>query len=361
MPSHQSKPLTVPLAVPSASSVVSLPEDQPPVLLVVIDTEEEFDWYESFDRSKTSVGHMRSIGRIQSVFEEFDIRPVYVVDYPVASQADGAEPLRELVASGRAEVGAHLHPWVSPPHEEEVNAFHSYPGNLPPELERRKLEQLTDTIEREIGARPQVYKAGRYGLGHATPATLSALGFTVDLSPCPPFDYRADGGPDYSGFPVEPFWHGAASEGGVLAIPTTGAYVGLARAGAHRLYKLATDTPLARLRLPGILSRLGIVERLMLSPEGYDPVHHERITRSLLRQGCRTFTFSFHSPSVKPGCTPYVRDERDLERFLDACRRYFELFLGELGGVSQTALELRETVALAGSGPAAVSGTRSAG
>jgi len=351
-----------PLAVPTPDAIVRIPADRPPTLLVVIDTEEEFDWYEAFDRSRTGVGHMRLIGRVQEVFEEFDIRPVYVVDYPIASQTDGAEPLRELVASGRAEVGAHLHPWVSPPHEEEVNAFHSYPGNLPPELEREKLERLAAMIQERIGMRPRVYKAGRYGLGRATPATLAALGFTVDLSPCPPFDYRADGGPDYSAFPVEPFWH--ATKNGderVLAIPTTGAYVGFVEGGAHRLYTLATQTALAKLRLPGILSRLGAVERLMLSPEGYDPVHHERITRTLLRRGCRTFTFSFHSPSVKPGCTPYVRDERDLERFLDACRRYFELFLGRLGGVSRTALELREELTGNGLGSAAVSGTRGAG
>lgn len=319
--------------------------DRPPTLLVVIDTEEEFDWYGPFDRKKTGVEHMRKIDRVQDVFDEFGIRPTYVVDYPVASQPAGAETLREIVASGRAEVGAHLHPWVSPPHEEEVNAFHSYPGNLPPELERRKLEELTRTIEAGVGVRPRTYKAGRYGLGGHTPETLAALGFEVDLSPCPPFDFRSDGGPDWSSFPVDPFWHAG---GKVLALPTTGAYVGFVRGSAHRLYSLATQTFLAKLRLAGILSRLGAVERLMLSPEGYDPVHHARITKSLLARGSRTFTFSFHSPSVVPGCTPYVRDEADLTRFLDACRRYFELFLGELGGVARTASELREELAGAG-------------
>jgi hypothetical protein len=99
---------------------------------------------------------------------------------------------------------------------------------------------------------------------------------------------------------------------------------------------------LSKVRLPGILSRLGALERLMLSPEGYAPEHHRRLTRALLARGTRVFTFSLHSPSLRPGCTPYVRSQQDLVQFLDACRRYFEFFLGELGGVGMTALELRE-------------------
>ena len=78
-----------------------------------------------------------------------------------------------------------------------------------------------------------------------------------------------------------------------------------------------------------------------LSPEGYAFEDNRRLTRALLQRGVLTFTFSLHSPSVKPGCTPYVRSEADLVQFLDSCRRYFEFFLRELHGVSMSALELR--------------------
>ena len=71
-----------------------LPPDHPPVLLVVVDTEEEFDWAGGFSREHTSVTAMSSVDRAQSVAEEFDITPTYVVDYPVANQPEGSEPLR---------------------------------------------------------------------------------------------------------------------------------------------------------------------------------------------------------------------------------------------------------------------------
>jgi len=323
------------------SSLVRLPREQRPILLVVIDTEEEFDWSAPFDRRNTRVTHMREIDRLQAVFDEFGIRPIYVVDYPIASQRDAADALRAIHASGRAEIGAHLHPWVSPPFDEEVTARNSYPGNLPRDLERRKLGVLADAIEEGVGVRPRSYKAGRYGLGPNTAATLAELGFEVDLSPCPAFDLSADGGPDYSLFPVEPFWLDEPHR--LLSIPTTGAFVGFLR-DFSGLYRLAVRPELSWAHLPGILSRLHALDRLRLTPEGFLPEHHRRITRALLDRGVRTFTFSLHSPSVKPGCTPYVRSDREREQFLDACRRYFDFFLGELHGVAMTAIEVSQLV-----------------
>ena len=63
--------------------------------------------------------------------------------------------------------------------------------------------------------------------------------------------------------------------------------------------------------------------------------------RQFLRDGVRVVTLSFHSPSLEPGCTAYVRDTADLSRFLDTCRRYLEWFLGPHGGTAATPAEVR--------------------
>jgi pyruvate/2-oxoglutarate dehydrogenase complex dihydrolipoamide acyltransferase (E2) component len=70
-----------------------------------------------------------------------------------------------------------------------------------------------------------------------------------------------------------------------------------------------------------------------LSPEGFTHAEHRRLTRFMLSRGYRAFVFSFHSPSVQPGFTPYVRNGRDIEAFLENCRNYFKFFLEELGGL----------------------------
>jgi hypothetical protein len=92
----------------------------------------------------------------------------------------------------------------------------------------------------------------------------------------------------------------------------------------------------------GVMSRLGVVNRIMLSPEGSTLDEMKALTRSLLRRGVRTFSLTMHSPSVEPGCTPYVRDQAQLGQFLDRIAAYCDFFLGELGGVPSTPQDLYE-------------------
>jgi hypothetical protein len=309
-----------------------------PILLTVLSTEEEFDWGKPFDRSSTSVRAAGYIERAQKVFDEHGVKPTYVVDYPIASQPQSVAPLKAIADSDRCEIGAHLHPWVSPPLEEEMTVPNSFPGNLPADIEARKLRVLTETIEKNFGRRPRTYQAGRYGFGPRTASVLEREGYDVDLSASPGFDYRAEGGPDYSDFDPRPFWYGAGRR--MLAIPVTGAFVGFADRAGRGLLAAGQRASMSWSRLPAVLSRVGAIERSRLSPEGFDHAAHRRLTRTLLERGVRIFVFSFHSPSMLPGCTPYVRDERELSQFLDTCRRYYEYFLGELGGVSRTPQQL---------------------
>jgi hypothetical protein len=319
--------------------IIHLPADTRPILCVVIHTEEEFDWGRPHDRSATTVEHMRHIGRAQALFDEFGIVPNYVIDYPIASQPLAIAPLKEFADSGRALIGAHLHPWVSPPHDEAVNAFNSYPGNLPRELEAEKLRRLTERIELSFGVRPRTYLAGRYGFGPNTGEILEDLGYEVDISPAVPIDFSADGGPDYSGFTSHPFWFGRRRR--LLGLPGSGGYVGALHSGGTALYRRVTSPMMKRVKVAGVVARLRLLERIRLSPEDYDEAEMRRLTTTLLEDGVRVFVFSFHSPSVMPGGTPYVRSAADLERFLAKCRRYFEHFFGRLDGVTLTPLQVK--------------------
>ena len=74
--------------------LIHLPHDCRPVLVVVIHTEEEFDWDKPHDRNATSVAHMRHIHRAQEVFDAFGIVPNYVIDYPIATQPEAVAPLK---------------------------------------------------------------------------------------------------------------------------------------------------------------------------------------------------------------------------------------------------------------------------
>jgi hypothetical protein len=311
-----------------------LPANSPPLLLVIVDTEEEFDWSQPVASANRSVGSIAAQRRAQEVFARYGVVPTYVIDCPVASTPAAVGHLREYFDDGSCDIGTHLHPWVSPPIEEAVNAFHSYPGNLPCALEREKLRRLTDTITESFGRRPTVYKAGRYGIGANTASILEELGYDVDVSIVPFTDFGEDGGPNFTTRDDRLFWFGEKRR--LLEIPLSVGFAGFAAGLGPSLYPVTATQAGRRWHIPGVLARSRMLERIRLTPEGVDQAAHRRLTRSLLRQGQRVFSFTYHSPSLEPGHTPYVRNEADLAAFIDSIESYCDWFINELGGRPST-------------------------
>ena len=310
----------------------------PPKLFVVVDTEEEFDWGAPFARENTSVTAIAEVGRLQAVLEPHGLKPTYVVDYPVASTPASAGKLAEIAARGAARIGAHLHPWVTPPFDEPLVPEMSFGCNLGATIERAKIMQLTEAIVRNMNVAPRVYKAGRYGFGETTADTLEALGFTVDASVIPHMDFTNEKGPTFIGHTPTPATFGRTRK--MLEAPCTTGFIGTARKSGEPLHRMASASFLKPMRAIGILSRAGILNKVMLSPEGNTLEEMKSLTKALHGDGLRTFAMTFHSPSLKPGCTRYVRTEREREEFLKTIDKYCEFFLGELRGAPTTPEEL---------------------
>ncbi len=324
-----------------------------PIVVVLIDAEEDFDWTRPFSRDNQCVASLASQPLAHRVFERFGVVPTYLIDYPVAVADLAISVLGPLVDDGAAEIGAQLHPWVNPPHDEEVCIGNSYPGNLAPALERAKLVRLTRVIEDRFGRAPTAYKAGRYGLGAASAALIEELGYRIDTSVMPHTDYSDELGPDFRGFTSRPFWFGRRRP--LLELPISRGFAGALRRGADPLDR-AMQSPFGRrVRLPAALSRGRLLERITLTPEGIDPGAQRRLVRSLRADGQQVFTFAYHSPSLMPGNTPYVRTTQDLLALLRNMEAFFEFFMGELGGEAMTPEQLYRR-ALAEAAPLAQAG-----
>lgn len=318
--------------------IARLPEG-PPLLQVVVDTEEEFDWGRPFRRESVAVVSMEAQHRAQALFAPHGLTPTYVMSYPVAATASSVAVLKPLHDAGACRIGAHLHPWVNPPFDEPVTTFNSYAGNLPQALERAKLSALTEQIEDAFGHRPHMYKAGRYGFGPHTAGTLRALGYDIDLSIAPHSDLSADGGPDFRDCTAHPAWIGGGEA--LFEVPLTRGFSGALAPYDRVLHSFGTHAAWRRLRLGAVLARLGLLEFCTLSPEGVDSAAHRRLVRAMLARGHRVFTLSYHSPSLAPGHTPYVRTAADLDVFLDRIKRLLDLFFDELGAQPTTPEALR--------------------
>lgn len=283
-------------------------------VLLTVDTEEEFDWEAPFTLTGHGLDHVPHIAEFQSFCEGLGVVPVYLVDWPLANSQAARDGLGPAVRAGRAEIGIQLHPWVNPPHEEEIDPRNSYAGNLPPELERAKFLRLREAIETGFGTAPAIYRAGRYGLGPSTAELLIEAEIAIDSSVRTNFDYRAGHGPDYRGHPLEPYW--VDPEHRLLELPLTTVWWGMLRRQGRWIYPLAAKMP----RLAGILSRVGLLERIALTPEGVTKEEALRGIDMALDDGLPLLVLSLHSPSLAPGYTPYVRTSDDLEALYDWLR-----------------------------------------
>lgn len=317
---------------------VRLPEDARPQLFVVVDTEEEFDWSAPFSRTNVSVTAIDEVGRLQDVLRPYKLKPTYVIDYPVATTPESARRLARFAGKDECHIGAHLHPWVNPPATEPLGRVTSYACNLGADLERAKISALRDAIAANLGVTPRVYKAGRYGFGRTTAETLEALGFDVDLSVNPQMNFESDGGPSFEGFDVGPGFFGARRR--LLEVPCTTAFVGAARRLGTTLHRAASASWLQPFKAVGVLARSGALNKIMLSPEGSTYDEMIAVTDTLVADGVRTLSLTFHSPSLKPGCTRYVRTAADRDAFLKTIDRYCDYFFTTVKGVPGTPADL---------------------
>lgn len=297
------------LLPPDQQDMIALPPTFGTRFMLFVDTEEEFDWDQPFQRCGHGVTALEGMARGQHYFAAAGVKPVYVTDYPVIDSDAAADMMGQWLADGAADIGAHLHPWVNPPHVEAVSAPNSYVGFLPEDIERAKLEALCRRIAERFGKRPTAYRAGRYGVGPNSARLLEEAGFRLDSSVRSRFDYSAQFGPNFQGLPQNPYW--AGPERGLMELPLSTAFTGLMRGAGERLYN-ATRTlgPIA-----GAMARARLLSRVPLTPEGVPIVDAIAAIDALIEEGVRILNFSFHSPTLEPGHTPYVRTEQDRAAF----------------------------------------------
>jgi len=331
---------------PSPDALVQWPQSFGTRFTVFVDTEEEFDWGRGFDREARGTRHMAAMPDAYARFAAHGVPLTWLIDHPIATCPRSVEILLRLIEDGRSAIGTQLHPWVNPPFEEEVSTRNSFAGNLPATLEEAKLAALTDAIALAFGARPQIYRAGRYGIGPHTLPALAALGYRADTSMRSGYDYTPDGGPDFTAIPNQAFRSGP--HGAIVEIPLTTVFTGALRQGGVTLHRRLGSLPRGR----GIAARLKLLSRVALTPEDMPLEDALEAVRVAVGDGVQLLNFGFHSPSIQPGHTPYVRDAADLADFHRWWNSVFAL-LGQLNVAPAALSELLD----AACGPAQSSAT----
>jgi hypothetical protein len=304
------------------------------VLVVVsIDTEED-NWVPARDGLRAA-----NIGRLPE-FTQFmramGIKPTFFVTHFVATEPGASRVIRDLSATDGTEIGAHLHPWNTPPLTEAFAPRHTMLRNIPAALQAEKLGILTTALERCTGGRPTSFRAGRWGIGSDTISVLLDAGYRVDSSVTPFTSWESvDDGPSHVGAPTDVYRvdRGAdirqpAPAGSLLEIPPSfgfnrgpiGSWLGA--------YRFLSSMPVRALLLDRLLARFHWFRYVTLSPETDGVAGMMGLSRALLDGGAKYLHMYLHSPSLVPGLTPFVRSARDLERFRATMAEYFQQLAG---------------------------------
>lgn len=320
-----------------------------PWLLVTVDTEEEGLWNETFPTSGWTVQNVQQLPVFQELCDHWGIKPTYFVDAAVIQDASAVSVLRRIAYNHDIEIGAHLHPWCNPPLQAVRDPRDSFLCNLPTDLQKAKIAWLTERIEQVFGCRPNSFRAGRYGLDDVGLQLLVDHDYNVDSSVIPFMDYSEYGGPTFEGVPVYPYHVSEiltrqTPDGSLLEVPISVGYNWSNFEAAHQLLHILRRSRLLRsLRLEGILHQLRWLQRIKLSPEQATASQMCTLIDCLLSQGCPAVVLMFHSSSLLPGASPYVKNEHQLRDFLERLQHVFRYCLEQRGLQSGTLQEFAQT------------------
>ncbi len=293
--------------------------------LVTIDTEEEREWGTAYeDHSQYTVKNIQFLKPLQELFDRHGVKATYLIDYPVAIDSQAMQVLRNFQDAHQAEIGLHLHPWVNPPYEEERSVENTYPCNLPPELQLKKLRVLADQIAQQTGKQPLTYRAGRYGFNATSVPVLEEIGVKVDSSVVPFRKGKIPAEPSFGYLPsIEPYYLNRenvtrSGNSPILEVPVT---VGFNRSLPTWLAKRYIDLPNIGLRR--ILKKVFNLDLYWLRPSYANLRQMIELSDHLLQSGVSFLNMMFHSNELMPGGSKYCKTEEDVKRYLKRLDDYF--------------------------------------
>jgi len=290
-------------------------------VFITVDTEED-NWGDYRKRGQRAE-NIRQIPLVQELFDRYGAIPTYLVNQAVAEDQGAVKILKNILNKGRCEIGAHCHPWNTPPFSEGNPDVCSMLSALKPETVKAKIESLHNSISTAFGFSPKCFRAGRWAFGPHVARAILDLGYEVDTSVTPFIDWVSDGGPDFSTAPTDAYAFDPENvmapkdKGPLLEVPAT---IGFLQRPFHlcaSVHKRIAGSFLSRFHILGALDKARLLNLRWLSPEMSSGQEMVRLCKTLIHRGCNFLNLTFHSTSLLPGKSPFVTSEAELRSFLD--------------------------------------------
>ncbi|MBF0531385.1 MAG: hypothetical protein HQK55_19370 [Deltaproteobacteria bacterium] len=316
-------------------------------LAVTIDVEEEGLFTGRYASGSAPCENVTRLALLDSLFSKYEIRPTLLVTYQAARDPSRLAQLIDLADKWRGEIGAHLHPWNTPPLQQAGPRLLSS-EETPRELLSAKLETLVTTLQ-GAGIDPASFRMGRFNLGPRMLSILNDTGFKVDSSICPMRKYHA--GPDHLAAPTDPYHPDPScptkpGKSSILEVPLT--VLPVIPGMGYWADQAVKAYPSVAKPVVWLAKNIG---SLSAQPFWLGLRRLKTAARLHRRRGGRVITVFFHSSELLPDGCPQHRTEEDTHLFLNKLSLFFSWLRQEQGFESVTLAELPGLGFQAGEGP----------
>lgn len=277
-------------------------------VVFTVDVEEQGLFSGRYQRIPTSVDNVQYLTRLEEITRQFNLPLTLLVTYPVIKDPACQNTLLKLKEESGAEIGAHLHPWNTPPFSNEgPNILRS--ASMPPDTLAAKLSNLVGAISEATGQPPVSFRMGRFDFSDSIKNALRPAGLRVDSSAIPL--QATPAGIDHFLGKTDPYWL-QTSTGPILEAPPTMAQIvpGSARA-IHALIKTLPQS------LRGsVLKCFKMIGRVGVQPMGFPLASLKAGALLHQRRGGQILTIYLHSSELTHGHHPKLPDQAATTAYL---------------------------------------------
>ena len=275
--------------------------------IITIDTEGDNLWqWKRGDTIRTD--NTKYLPRFQNLCDKYGFKPTWLTNYEMMLDNDYVDFIKEVVNTGRGEIGMHLHAWSTPPEyclkaeTDSAPYLIEYPENIMEE----KICSMTNIIKEKTGIVPISHRAGRWAMNETYFQLLKKYGYHYDCSVTPHINWNENQGQtaDSQGTDYSKYSESPCKIEGILEIPVTIRYV-------HRVFGKDVNTA------KGYLKKLYHFikgKKIWLRPTGDNLEEMLWLVDYIEKSSDEYIMFMIHSSELMPMGSPTFKNEEDIER-----------------------------------------------
>ena len=294
---------------------------------ITVDTEGDNGWDRpiSYD-TKNAQG----VERFQKFCESFGFKPIWLTNYEMSNDTTLVKVIKKALKDNMCEVGAHIHPWNSPPDFPLTNEDYKYLPYLieyPTEIIEKKISFLTNHLENIFEEKIISHRAGRWATDQNYLKCLSNYGYSVDCSVTPLIDWRNSmglpnglGGPNYTNFPKN-IYNPLKDNKSFFEIPmSTMSNVIINNAVVNTITKAVPR----RINETRLFNALNARKVIMLRPRlGSKTKILHMVDKLINDPRISHLEFMIHSSELYPGTSPKCKTEEQLDQIYNDMKDIF--------------------------------------